>query len=466
MEEFNNQGTIGSDYIIINKKGSGASSNVYIVKGNANQELYAAKVLKTPSPLFQNEINILNTLRNVHNPYLIKMISSGEGIINRKNKLKKRQYIILENASNGELVNYIYHASSGLNERLSKLIFSKILKGIQACHNIGICHRDLKMQNILLNEDYIPKICDFGFAIINNNHLTDYLGTARYAAPEILKGKPYDGFKADIFSLGVVLLTLTTCKFGFIRATLEDKYYKYIAEKKYEQYWKNLGDKFPKISEELKNLFIKMIAYQPKERPSIEEILNSSWMKEINNLNQDELEQLEKELKEEFLKRQPLVDAGLKEDEIKLEQEDSEESSGNKGSNNNYENYFDLNLKPKYEQSGINMNNYIKLKGNEINPAKFMNMLIDKIKNRFNLLNDVEINEKKFKFNVTFNEENEDLNEEEEENENIKGNKTNIEIKIYESYNGGYLLRFVKKEGEISNYLDILKKIYALITNK
>ena len=209
-----------------------------------------------------------------------------------------------------------------------------------------------------------------------------------------------------------------------------------------------------------------MIAYQPKERPSIEEILNSSWMKEINNLNQDELEQLEKELKEEFLKRQPLVDAGLKEDEIKLEQEDSEESSGNKGNNNNYENYFDLNLKPKYEQSGINMNNYIKLKGNEINPAKFMNMLIDKIKNRFNLLNDVEINEKKFKFNVTFNEENEDLNEEEEENENIKGNKTNIEIKIYESYNGGYLLRFVKKEGEISNYLDILKKIYALITNK
>jgi serine/threonine protein kinase len=292
------------------------------------------------------------------------------------------------------------------------------------------------------------------------------LGTARYAAPEILKGKPYDGLKADIFSLGVVLLTLTTCKFGFIRATLEDKYYKYIAEKKYEQYWKNLGDKFPKISEELKNLFTKMIAYQPKERPSIEEILNSSWMKEINDLNQDELEQLEKELKEEFLKRQPLVDAGLKEDEIKLEQEDSEESSGNKGSNNNYENYFDLNLKPKYEQSGINMNNYIKLKGNEINPAKFMNMLIGKIKNQFNLLNDIQINEKKFKFNVTFNEENEDLNEEEEENENIKGNKTNIEIKIYESYNGGYLLRFVKKEGEISNYLDILKKIYALITNK
>jgi len=465
MEEFNEQGTIDSKYIIINKKGSGASSNVYIVKDNINPELYAAKVLKKPSPLFQNELDILNNLKDINNPYLIKMISSGEGIINRKKKLKKRQYIILENASNGELVNYIYHASSGLNERLSKLIFSKILKGIQACHNIGICHRDLKMQNILLNGDYTPKICDFGFARINNNHLTEFLGTARYAAPEILKGKPYDGFKADIFSLGVVLLTLTTCKFGFVRASLEDKYYKYIAEKKYDLYWETLGEKFPKISDELKNLFIKMIAYQPKERPSIEEILKSDWMQEINNMNKDELEKLEKELKEEFLKRQPLVDAGLKQ-EAESEQNDSEESSGNRGNNNNYDNYFDLNLKPKYGQSGINMNNYIKLKGNEINPAKFMNMLIGKIKNQFNLLNDIQINEKKFKFNVIFNEEDADLGEEEEENENIKGNKTIIEFKLYKSYNGGYLLRFVKKEGDLDNYLDLLKKIYALITDK
>ena len=469
MESLDNQGTIDSKYIIIKKKGSGASSNVYIVKDITNQTFYAAKVLKKPSDLFQNEIKILNLLKNINNPFLIKMISPGEGIINRKNKEKKRQYIILENASNGELYNYIYYAKSGLNERLSKLIFQKILQGIQSLHNIGICHRDLKMQNILVNENFIPKICDFGFATMNNNHLNDCLGTIRYAAPEILKNKPYDGFKTDIFSLGVVLLTLVTCKFGFLKAESSDRYYNFIAEKKIAKYWKELKGIIPDISKELKSLYIKMVSFQPKERPSIDEILNSDWMKEINNMNKEELEQLEKELKEEFLKRQPLVESGLKQ-EAEIKQENSDESSGNRGSNDHDDNYFDLSLKPQYAQTGINMDNYIKIKGNEINPAKFMNNTIKNIKKEFKLADcDVKENTDKFKFDVCFNEENleedEDLEIDEDLKENIKGNKTIIEVKLFESYNGGYLLRFVKKEGELDNYLKKKKKIYSFIKN-
>ena len=469
MEDIDNQGTIDSKYIIVNKKGHGLTSNVYLVKDSSNQMIYAAKVLKKPSKYFQNELNILNFLKEINNPYLIHIIDSGEGIVNRKNKQNKRQYIILDNVPNGELMNYIYYPKKGLREKLSKLIFAQILEGVQACHNAGFCHRDIKMENILLDENFSPKIIDFGFATLNNDHLNEPLGTENYAAPEIFRNKPYNGFKADIFSLGVVLFTLTSAKLGFGTATRNDYYYKYIIKNDINNYWKELEKKIPTVSKELKELYIKMVSYNPNKRPTIKEIFDSDWMKEIKNMSKEQLEELEKELKEELLSRKPLVESGLKK-EAEVKQE-SDELSGNKGAND-VEDYFDLNLKPNYAHTGLNMNHYIKLKGNLIH-YKFMNNLINMIKNEFK--DDIHIvidNKNKAKFEAIFNEnKNEDDNNEELEEEineelkkNIKGGKTVIQFKLYESYNGGFILRFVKKEGEINNYLDKLETIYSLIS--
>ena len=173
MEDVDEQGAIDSKYIILDKKGHGYSSNVYLVKDTTNQKLYAAKVLKKPSELFKNEINILNALKEMKSPYLVNMIGAGEGIIKRKNKENKRQYLILDYASKGEIMNYIFFPKVGLGEKLSKLIFYKILEGLQSVHNAGICHRDIKVQNILLDENFTPKICDFGFATINKERLTE-----------------------------------------------------------------------------------------------------------------------------------------------------------------------------------------------------------------------------------------------------------------------------------------------------
>ena len=475
IESEKDEETIDSKYIIIEKKGFGLTANVFLVREPNSQKCYAAKVLKNQSPFFQNEIDILNILKTSNNPNIINIINSGEGIIKRKeHPEKKLQYLILDYASKGELFNYLFFAKSGLSELHSKLIFAKILKGIQSFHNMGICHRDIKIQNILLDENYSPKICDFGFATKNTGNLNDDLGSPYHRAPEIIRHKSYDGFKVDIFSLGVVLLNLNTCKFGFGEATRYDIYYRLIMTKNYDLYWESIKDTINGLSQELKNLYLKMVSYKPSDRPTIEEILNSEWMKEIKEMNNEQINKLENEIKEEFIKREPSIIEGLKK-EMEINAQNNNDSSDNRGIDD--DDLFDLNLKPKYAKSGFNMNNYIKLKG-DIVPHIFMNNLINQIKKEFFNKCEFELNKDKCKFNVTFAEElmNEEIpkeiedklkelgiNEEENEDDNMNIKRIVIQIKIYESLNKGYLVRFVRKEGDLNDYYDKLEKIYSLI---
>ena len=482
-----NQETIDSKYIILDKKGFGATANVFLVKENNNNDIiYAAKVLKEHSDLFDNEIQILNHLKTQgkHNPYITNIIGSGEGLIIRKNHPQKlSQYLVLEYASKGDLFNYIYCLKKGLSELYSKVIFAKILKGVQACHELGICHRDLKMQNILVDESFNPKICDFGFATKNDHPLTEYLGTMNYASPEILRNKPYDGYKADIFSLGVVLLTLTTCKIGFLEATKNDPYYRLIMVRHYEQYWNSVANQITGLSKELKDLFIKMVSFKPSDRPSIQEILDSEWMKEIREMNQAQLDQLESEIRKEFLSREEEVNNFLKQ-EMEVDGQNSDFFEENTRSGGNDENnYFDLSLKPKYAQTGLNMKNFIKIKGTMNNPCRFMNSLVNSLNNKYKDECMIETCKNKLKFNIVFegknNDEeeipddikeelkklgiNDDDDEDIEENDNIKGKNTIIQIKLFESCNGGYLLRFVRKEGNEGDFLDKMGQISNVV---
>lgn len=89
-------------------------------------------------------------------------------------------------------------------------------------HQNRILHRDLKPQNILLNEGVI-KICDFGFAkkmSASTNFLRSIKGTPLYIAPEILQSKPYT-FKVDVWSLGIILYELAYGKTPFHAHTIQ-----------------------------------------------------------------------------------------------------------------------------------------------------------------------------------------------------------------------------------------------------
>ena len=366
------------------------------------------------------------------------------------------------------------------------MIFSKILEGVQVCHYANICHRDLKLQNILFDEQFNPKICDFGLAAFNKPELKDFLGTSSYAAPEIFLNCRYNGFKADIFSLGVVLITLVTGKAGFIKATIYDNYYKLIIAKKYKLYWTRVEGKIQGLSHEFKNLYHKMISLDPKDRPSIEDILNDPWFKEIRDLNNEQLTQLDNEIREELLKREEKIQKQLKKEMVTEGQSNGSNINGNRGGDDEDE-YFNLSLTPKLCQTGIGMNNYIKIKG-ILNPVQFMNSLANNLVKKFNDIYNIEPSKNNLKFDILFEEEKEEkeekipkeLEEELEEElkeelaklglENVEENdddllKKNciIQVKLFESFNGGHLLRFMKKSGELEDYYKNVKKVMSFI---
>ena len=140
----NGEEKIGSDYIIQEKLGSGGQANVFLVTKKGEAQKYAAKVFKKENNSIDNEIYILQELKKYNNPYIINLIETGKGEIVRNNRETKiLKYFIMENYPNGNIFDYIYCRKSGLGELYSKIVFQKILKGFEFCHEHNIYHRDI-----------------------------------------------------------------------------------------------------------------------------------------------------------------------------------------------------------------------------------------------------------------------------------------------------------------------------------
>jgi serine/threonine protein kinase len=474
MEKSNNQEQIDKKYLIIEKVGTGGQANVFLVKDRHTEIKYVAKVLKEEDNTLENEIKILQNLKKYNNPYIINIIDSGEGeIIRNFRKTKNTKYCILENAPNGTIFDYLYCKHIGFGELYGKFIFQKILLGIQLCHQNNICHRDIKLENILLDENFNPKICDFGYACYNEPNLSVNLGTSGYKPPEISRLKPYDGSKVDIFCLGASLIRLVAGISGFDKAIRQDQKYHMIMNKKYKEFWEVVKSQHQELnlSSEFKDLYIKMVIYNPQSRLTADEVLNHPWFDEINKMSDETKEELEKKIKEEFIKLIPEVKANCEKEIIAADKISESDLYNVRSFRDEDENYFNPELRIKYMNTPIKTDNCIKIKG-FINPNKLMNELVNRIKEEFDIMNClIQTSVDKPKFNLAFENdeyyeeaENEDKEEDiEDENDDDEDNEEILmQFRLYETVDG-HLLKFILKKGNRKDFLDKFEIISKLV---
>nr|AAB97113.1 protein serine/threonine kinase [Toxoplasma gondii] len=154
----------------------------------------------------------IQALRDLSHKHVIKM----------KDVVDNPKYIcfIMEYATNGELRNYV-SKKTRLKEDEARQFFEQIIKGVHYCHSKNIVHRDLKLENILLDEGNQCKIADFGLShfVVDSHATVTEGGTQAYLAPEVWNGqsKHSSPFQLDVWALGVILFGMTHGRLPFER---------------------------------------------------------------------------------------------------------------------------------------------------------------------------------------------------------------------------------------------------------
>ena len=143
-----------------------------------------------------------NLMQKLNHPNITKILEMFED--------DKYILIIMEYINGGNLFSFVKKRRK-LSEKIAKFLFRQIILGIKHIHSKNIVHRDIKLENILIDLNNRVKICDFGIGVILNSEdelLYDQCGTPMYMAPEIIlcsKKKGYKGFPVDIWSSGIAL---------------------------------------------------------------------------------------------------------------------------------------------------------------------------------------------------------------------------------------------------------------------
>ncbi|KAH8251625.1 hypothetical protein KR038_003062 [Drosophila bunnanda] len=189
-------------------------------------------------------------------------------------------YLVMEYASRGELFDHLVK-NGRMRERDARVIFRQLVSAIQYCHSKFVVHRDLKAENLLLDQHLNIKIADFGFGntFDPNAHMETFCGSPPYAAPELFMGRKYAGPEVDAWSLGVVLYTLVSGSLPFDGGTLKELRDRVLRGKYRVPYY---------ISMDCENLMRKFLVLNPAKRTSLSAVMSDKWI----NLGHDENDRL------------------------------------------------------------------------------------------------------------------------------------------------------------------------------
>lgn len=212
--------------------------------------------------MIQNEIRVLKSIDHRNIVRLLDIVVS-----------KDYTHLIIEYCEGINLYEYMWNRGRvPLSEPFAHNIFVQLLDALDYLHSKSIYHRDLKLDNIMLDKSGKVTLIDFGFAIIVNNNepISSFCGTPNYMAPEIYQRKKYSGAATDIWALTVILYKLVVGEFPFKKSDKDKSPKTSILEANY--------DKPSRLSSALLELFAKVFVLNPETRASMSDLKCHSWL--------------------------------------------------------------------------------------------------------------------------------------------------------------------------------------------
>ena len=273
-------------YIFNEVLGHGASGEVTLVTNKRNGEKYACKVVQKDGGMndassMSTEIEIMKRLRHRNICSMIELYESSKCL-----------WIVLELVSKGDLRSYVA-SSEHYTESVAATYFKQILEAVHYMHSRGVVHRDLKLDNIMVNGDGIIKVVDFGLSALcelgdkgydlelsskrkRYDKIMDMWGTPNMYSPELIAGGY--GPQTDIWSLGCVLyeLLIGAQAFPFYEGETEEELYSRIKSASYDK--TALRDHG--ISADAMDLLSHLLKPSPTSRYSASEALQHKWIAE------------------------------------------------------------------------------------------------------------------------------------------------------------------------------------------
>ena len=378
--------------------GEGNFAKVKLSIYKPTNEEFAIKIInkailkqKMKNTIFR-ETKIISKLKH---PNIITVFQIIEDIDN--------YYIIMENCKKGELFDYIVE-NKYLSENEASVFFYQLINGVEYIHSQNLVHRDLKPENLLLTENKIIKIIDFGLSrpFDGTIFLKTKCGSPSYAAPEIIQGDEYDGFKTDIWCCGVILYAML-CGFLPFGGENDTELFKSILE---------CNPEMPnELSRESKKLIKNIFTNNPKKRISIPEIKRTQFYlkgKKLFNIKYENINEDNKNL--DFIKDYSI---NLEDNENEKKENNNHKSKDNVNKNNismdegNNKNFEEITIVSNEEDEDSFINNKQKnniniFDINKIKVAKALNLKILNINNRDSKENKNDIKEFDNKKNTIF----------------------------------------------------------------
>ncbi|XP_073817523.1 nuak family kinase 1 isoform X8 [Musca autumnalis] len=257
---------------IIKKLGQGTYGKVQLgINKETGQEVAIKTIKKCKIEAESDLVRIrreVQIMSSVQHPNIIHIYEVFEN--------REKMVLVMEFAAGGELYDYLSERKV-LSEEEARRIFRQVATAVYYCHKHKICHRDLKLENILLDEHGNAKIADFGLSNVFDDQrlLATFCGSPLYASPEIVEGTPYHGPEVDCWSLGVLLYTLVYGSMPFDGSNFK-RLVKQISQGDYYE---------PKKPSRASSLIREMLTVCPRKRANIEQICSHWWVNENDNVS-------------------------------------------------------------------------------------------------------------------------------------------------------------------------------------